>query len=565
MNSEIVTSKNAIFISVEGKVSVDVKEDIGGTQVIIKEENYIPKRGDFVYISNLPGLIDDSYLSIYDCEEDGFYRSIFEVDIKDEEVCFDVILSSKRSIRLATPQECETINRCLLKSGYSWNKEKLTLEMIPKFKKGDFVFLASCTRSENYICKCQGVKEDRIESFYWLSLRSGTLRTNVDSFFKDLYISRLATADEIYQLEDKVKSEKLEWNSDTEQLECIYEPKQGDIVYFGEKGMYSGCRVGIFDKKDTQFGDQYYRTLFTVFLSSTTPPDHNISNSIERPIRLATSGECKILFDKLKEINKKWNPDTKKIEDIYVPKHGDFVYFKTKGDQFEDISIFNKKCDNDYYTYFSFYKNSDNDFFNHIDDSRSHISESQILELRKATLEETVLLLNKLKEEKLSWNTETQILSKIVEFEPQTGDIICLEDKNYSEKVYMCKLDTLDVYTILVDYSFSIKTKNLYKYKDGWVRSNFILRKPTNEEMRSFLDKLEEEFLELDSENNLVEIPKEGDLCIFWDDNKEVACIAILKSMCGKFYYRESWGYKHCIKFKSKEQFKKLINDISES
>ena len=142
MNSEIVTSKNAMFISIEGKVSVNVREDIGETHVTIREDNYIPKRGDFVYIGNLPGLMDDSYLSIYDCEEDGFYRSIFEVNIKDEGVCFDVGLSSKRSIRKATSEECKVLFDKLKELGKKWNSDTKKIEDIYVPKDGDFVFFA---------------------------------------------------------------------------------------------------------------------------------------------------------------------------------------------------------------------------------------------------------------------------------------------------------------------------------------------------------------------------------------------------------------------------------------
>ena len=339
-------------------------------------------------------------------------------------------------------------------------------------------------------------------------------------------------------------------------VDPIYVPQFGDIIHLGEAYPFIGERLGIFNKCDKD----YYDIIFSIFLD-TNEVEYNNWSANERPIRLATEEECEVVFKKLEELGKKWNPTTKLIEDIYVPQNGDFVFFKSKtSTQFEDVSIFNKKVGDKYYTYFSVYK-EDNKVYNHIDDTRVHICEHQILELRRANPEEIKFLLDKLKEENLSWDAETKTLSKIVEFEPKAGDLICVETKNYSDQVYVCKFNDLNTHTIFVDYTFSIKTSNLYEFKDKWVKSQFILRKPTSKELELFYNKLKEESLELDFENNLVEKPKVGDLCIFWDDNKEVACIAILKSMCEKFYYRESWGYKHCIKFKSKEQFKKLINE----
>ena len=94
-----------------------------------------------------------------------------------------------------------------------------------------------------------------------------------------------------------------------------------------------------------------------------------------------------------------------------------------------------KKVGDKYYTYFSVYK-KDNKVYNHIDDTCVHIDESHISELRRANPEEIKFLLDKLKEEKLSWNVETQILSRIEEFKPKDGDIIYVKLKNDTE--YIC-------------------------------------------------------------------------------------------------------------------------------
>lgn len=129
------------------------------------------------------------------------------------------------------------------------------------------------------------------------------------------------------------------------------------------------------------------------------------------------------------------------------------------------------------------------------------------------------------------------------------------------------KVDVLDdEINIHVDKSDSINyisddnKTNIINY----VRDNSILRKPTSEEIRLFNAKLKEESLELDFENNLVEKPKVGDLCIFWDNDKSFASIQVLEAINGPnpvYITNNDNYYKHCIKFNSEEQFKKLINE----
>lgn len=276
--------------------------------------------------------------------------------------------------------------------------------------------------------------------------------------------------------------------------------------------------------------------------------------------------EININVDKSGSINyisddNKTNIIRKRVDPIYVPQYGDIIHLgeSCKFDKSNRIGIFCKEESGFYKTLFTVYLYGDCTTGYDHDGSSSNIRP-----IRKATLEETLLLLDKLKEENLSWDAETKTLSKIVEFEPKAGDLICVETKNYSDQVYVCKFNDLNTHTIFVDYTFSIKTSNLYEFKDKWVKSQFILRKPTSKELELFYNKLKEESLELDFENNLVEKPKVGDLCIFWDNNKSFAAIHVLEAINGPnplYITNNDNYYKHCIKFKSEEQFKKVINE----
>lgn len=58
--------------------------------------------------------------------------------------------------------------------------------------------------------------------------------------------------------------------------------------------------------------------------------------------------------------------------------------------------------------------------------------------------------------------------------------------------------------------------------------------------------------------------PKPGDLCIFWDDIKYIAVISILKEIASDTFYpfKATTGipFKHCIKYRDKEQYLKCTS-----
>lgn len=62
---------------------------------------------------------------------------------------------------------------------------------------------------------------------------------------------------------------------------------------------------------------------------------------------------------------------------------------------------------------------------------------------------------------------------------------------------------------------------------------------------------------------DVIELPKEGDLCIFWDNCRHLAFISIFKERTNTAFHvdinRNTW--LNCLKFVSKEQFKKLISE----
>lgn len=62
---------------------------------------------------------------------------------------------------------------------------------------------------------------------------------------------------------------------------------------------------------------------------------------------------------------------------------------------------------------------------------------------------------------------------------------------------------------------------------------------------------------------DVIPLPKEGDLCIFWNTEKKCAYIRVLKDNTSSIFRKDSDGHVciNCLKFVSKEQFKKLISE----
>lgn len=138
-------------------------------------------------------------------------------------------------------------------------------------------------------------------------------------------------------LEKLEKEHHKRWNPEKKCLEDIYVPKFGDIV----KIDHSDCTlyernyiIAIVPNKDIP--DCKYNGFFDIaFLDMEGGLRLNGTSSyIPDNVYLASEDEKKDLFDKLAEVGKRWNPETKELEDIrWKPKPGEhFWYITTSGD-----------------------------------------------------------------------------------------------------------------------------------------------------------------------------------------------------------------------------------------
>lgn len=116
-----------------------------------------------------------------------------------------------------------------------------------------------------------------------------------------------------------------------------YEPKDGDFVYV--KARYE--HIAIFKKEIGEDMYVYANWNMSFSVSKIIIDDSKPLCCIHdlRGIRPATEREKKILIDQLEKVNKKWNPETKRIEDVrwrtgiccpyyYINPFGDVEYDK---------------------------------------------------------------------------------------------------------------------------------------------------------------------------------------------------------------------------------------------
>ena len=152
--------------------------------------------------------------------------------------------------------------------------------------------------------------------------------------------------------------------------------------------------------------------------------------------RLATEEEKNILFDELKKRGLKWNPNTRTLEKIYIPKNGDYMFYITSSNS-PVISISKGVKDNKLMSYADFFIDN-NSLFNSYGRTTVYTDYyDAMIDIRLATPEEKEKLDKKLEEIGLRFNSTTKVLEKI--YQPKEGDF------------FYCEIGGGQVYSILKD------------------------------------------------------------------------------------------------------------------
>ena len=123
-----------------------------------------------------------------------------------------------------------------------------------------------------------------------------------------------------------------------------YEPKDGDIIAFGIKA------IGIFKEYDS-----VGHTDYAVLVNSLR---FNESGWVKDNMRPATDSEKQRLFDALAKEGKRWNPETKQIEDLprWRAKDGEKYYFVSDCMDVDFNSEDSDEYDDSYYEAGNYFK-----------------------------------------------------------------------------------------------------------------------------------------------------------------------------------------------------------------
>lgn len=194
------------------------------------------------------------------------------------------------------------------------------------------------------------------------------------------------------------------------ELEDKFKPKFGDIVVVkSEKSKFSrNYMICIYPDTKDPF-EKYKRSFFNIAnidysgeLSFDCGNGCDVDDKLE--ISPANDSQKKELLDELEKNGKRWNAETKQLEDIFKPKDGDFLYSKYSG-----VFIYNNKHTAERYGSYC----GINDW-NELVTSEPLSIWTDKKDCRYATPEEKTAFLERLEKEKnLRWNEKTKKLEPI--------------------------------------------------------------------------------------------------------------------------------------------------------
>ena len=413
----------------------------------------ISESGDWIGIVNSLFSGNDCYEVYVVFENFGKYSIIH----KDAQVTLS---------RLATEEEKQKLFQAIKDNGYKWNPETKTLEKLvdePKFKNGDILVHTQNQRFVMSICH-KGITERTIKTHCILWDKNEGLSANMNICCYPGN-TRLATEEEKQKLFDALKDNGYKWNPETKTLEkLVDEPKfkDGDILYAVDEG-----NEFIFILKHIfEHGKVYcYLSLKgdDLRIQEVWLTDYNPTH------RLATEEEKQKLFDAIRDNGYKWNPETKTLEKLTIPK-----FNKLRIPKFKDGDIIT--CTNSNCTFISIFKEkkTTGTYFTGyctlmLDKNvlKVGISLSDFRNPRFATEEEKQKLFQAIKDNGYKWNPETKALEKLIEpeFKIEKGKwYVCTKDllDNYENKAF----HKGDIYLSTQDGSLIPSNSNIpYKVK----------------------------------------------------------------------------------------------------
>ena len=487
-----------------------------GSLVTIDERCPKFEDGDVIYSQTTHGNV----ISIFSNWRNGDIITYADLFLKsnnffhEKELLFEGV--STLNVRLATSNEKAVLFDRIEREGYKWNTETKQIEKLFVPKNGDII----CGNGEGFtlIGIFHSIENNKIYCYCEMHLKSDITyfyRGGYTCYTSEMNNIRLATLEEKTKLFKKIANNFLVWNFNTKTLDSLYQPKNGDVIYIKE---HDGTEwISIFNEINNNliftYCDKSSRGNIDLFINKSSLMDL----SVVKELRLATENEKSLLFDALSKKSLIWNPETKSLDKIYNPMDGD-VIFVGKGNYMESgIAIFDHTYEGfcgSYHKCYCCIDTSTNQFCSH-----DFINLDTKRPIRLATEEEKQKLFDIIKENKLSWDSETKTLDPLKELiEPNKGDYVFIKTRSYS---YICIFNNKDTDRIWTFGHFII-SESCYDIlnMDSYFSNSQILemRLATNSEIKEFNKQLISQDLMWNPYlKKCLVIPKRGDLCIFYD------------------------------------------------
>lgn len=322
-------------------------------------------------------------------------------------------------------------------------------------------------------------------------------------------------------------------------------PKDGDVIY--TKSVYNSEYISIFKIR--------YGNNFSTYCDYCIGSGRVVSNEslmyraqvVE--MRLATEEEKGKLFDKLKVNGDIWNPNTKTLEKIYIPKNGDYMFYITSSNS-PVISISKGVKDNKLMSYADFFIDN-NSLFNSYGRTTVYTDYyDAMIDIRLATPEEKEKLDKKLEEIGLRFNSTTKVLEKI--YQPKDGDIIYNQGGEHAIAIFnRFEGNTVKTYCSYFYHANVLYVGNNLAGSDNYFCNinSFNPRLATEAEKLVLFEQLKKKKdLVWNAESKTLDaiyIPKEGDIVHYITPNLEN--IAVFKEI------REDIFYHYCAIYKNED------------
>lgn len=310
-------------------------------------EKLLWKKGDVLYDVEGNGVMFDQW----DDSDYSSFRALFDIvpDGAGFKISKDTEGYSTKDYWTTNDSIREDFLAIIEKHAHYKFNEK-TKEFEPNFKDGDFI---AGTKVDGHVSLMifKSIQDKSMLVFHFSITEGEDPILSVETVCVDDYKElRMATDGERRNIYNILANNSMRWNAETLEIENIQEPNDGDVMYLPE--IENGTYPVIFIFKEIANGNIYDHASL-VFENRYSPrlcvDEQNTAwESDKKYMRPATEEQKQQLFDELEKVGKRWNAETKQIEDVkeeHEFKPFDRVLVRDEPDDYWRANLFSSMND----------------------------------------------------------------------------------------------------------------------------------------------------------------------------------------------------------------------------